>query len=348
MSNPKRTLAEKITIMQAADAGAKIAVKAETSDRYVTVKSPDFNWGISDYAVINDNRAMLEQLAEKAFNYDDLVVKANAILNSQNYQEAFKKSIKKYKDNINTEVGKKLDNLDTGVNSTNFDDMKTSSIYTALMSAYGNDEAQVQAKLRDFLREIDNTVIKPKIKNSIKSVIETSFDETPANDPAEATTEKAKIQQIVKELTDQAKYKYDKQTAGTVASYQKDGFILNVYKSEKNETHFELIYAAAKNSTSETEGIFKTTFEYKEPDKITYTDNTVDELNKQAEKILFKAATLNKAMIDGYVFDYIHPVGSIYITSSDKTPKLQFKTNSEWVEIIPSPIAGKHTWERIS
>lgn len=345
MSNPKRTLAEKITIMQAADAGAKIAVKAETSDRYVQVKSPDFNWGISDYTIVNDNRAMLEKLAEKAFNYDDLVVKANAILNSQNYQEAFKKSIKKYKDNVNTEVGKKLDTLDTGVNSTNFDDLKTSSIYTTLMSAYGNDEAQ--AKLREFLKEIDNTVIKPKIKNSIKSVIETSFAETSVEDPPEATTEKAKIQQIVQELTDQAKYKYDKQTAGTVASYQKDGFILNIYKSEKNETHFELIYAAAKNSTSETEGIFKTTFEYKEPDKITYTDNTVDELNRQAEKILFKAATLNKAVLENSILEMIYPINSIYITCDNKNPKDIFGGFGEWQQ-SSSITPAKFTWIRIS
>ena len=205
----RKTINEQIDIMQAAAAGAPIAVKAYDSRRWSTTKDPSFNWGTSDYRIDTDY-TQLFNLTVGSVNYQELANTLKYIERGKNLRNIVDYSVDTLQDGktqIESDIRNKFQNEYQSVASDiTVESIKNTSVYTtvynsvksqyynramgevnadpSLLSTYGSLEeyfnqvylASVEADVNAMVVELSNTIKGINDENIVQSVVNIAND----------------------------------------------------------------------------------------------------------------------------------------------------------------------------
>jgi hypothetical protein len=205
----RKTINEQIDIMQAAAAGAPIAVKAYDSRRWSTTKDPSFNWGTSDYRIDTDY-TQLFNLTVGSVNYQELANTLKYIERGKNLRNIVDYSVDTLQDGktqIESDIRNKFQNEYQSVASDiTVESIKNTSVYTtvynsvksqyynramgevnadpSLLSTYGSLEeyfnqvylASVEANVNAMVVELSNTIKGINDENIVQSVVNIAND----------------------------------------------------------------------------------------------------------------------------------------------------------------------------
>lgn len=301
-SKKKRTLAEKISVMQVAQAGGQIYVKAEQSDKYVKVDDPAWNWGISDYQPVDSISTIITNAADASISYPSLVQKLNWLergKNLENINSYANKVLNSAKNIINNDLDQNLTVDMSGIDSST---IGTTSFYNRLLQASNNDVTTVNEYLNDF-KEVIKPIIREKLLANVKELLARSIRTKSSNLPNEETlyTNTAPTEQdlreIVKELSDKIASDYPNAPDKSLIEYSSNNITMLFLKDVSNGNAVTISYDLERTTLSEADNITEITSKIDDVEK-KYAVVTMDELENKANEILEKLNALNAEAIE--------------------------------------------------
>lgn len=301
-SKKKRTLAEKIAVMQVAEAGGQIYVKAEQSDKYVKVDEPAWNWGISDYQPVDAISTVTSNAANASISYPSLIQKLNWMERGkklENINSYANKVLNSAKNIINNNLDKSLTVDMSGVDSST---IGNTSFYNRLLQAANNDVNTVNIYLRDF-KEAIKPIIREKLLANVKDLVSQSIQTRSSNLPNEETlynntapTEQD-IKATIKELTDKIAFDYPDAPDKSLIEYSSNNITALFLKDINKGNAITISYDLERTTLSEDGNITEITSKIDDVEK-KYTVVTMDELENKANELLERVEALNKQALE--------------------------------------------------
>lgn len=294
---PKRSLAEKIAIMQVAQAGGQIYVKAEQSDKYVKVDDPAWNWGVSDYQPVNSISTITSNAANTSLNYPSLVQKLNWLERGKKL-ENINTYATKVLNSAKTIINNNLDeNLAVDMSGVDISTIGNTAFYNRLLMASNNDTNLVNQYLHDFTETI-KPIIKDKLLTNVKSLLDESIQTKSSTLPNEeslytntAPTEQD-IKNTVQTLADKIAFDYPSAPDKSIIEYNENNITAVFLKDIDNGNAITISYDLERTSLAEDKNIYQITDKIDDVEK-KYTVVTIDELENKANEILKKVEELN-------------------------------------------------------
>lgn len=296
MAKIKRTLAEKIAIMQAINNGSTAYVQAEGVDNYVKVTDPAFNWGTSDYKAITDVTPLIENAADTTINYTELLQKLKYYERGKNLQD-----VPTYVTSVLNETNNSIESSISDINWTlNLDEVNPSTIgntklYQRLLIATQNNTTTASEYLEEF-----KTAITPYILSALKdnfiNLVDTDINEKINNLPTDydlyehdAPT-KEQLQAVVEALADKLAEIYPDLEDKAVVEYIDDTYPIGVRlrKDLTNGSTLTVYYYLERATSGEDEELYKASSETTDT-KVKYSIVTLSELDNKAESVLSEA-----------------------------------------------------------
>ena len=301
-SKKKRTLAEKISVMQVAQAGGQIYVKAEQSDKYVKVDDPAWNWGVSDYQPVDSISTITANAANASISYPSLIQKLNWMERGkklENINSYANKVLNSAKNIIDNNLDQNLTVDMSGIDSST---IGTTSFYNRLLQASNNDVTTVNTYLYDF-KEAIKPIIREKLLTNVKELVAQSIQTRSSNLPNEETlyTNTAPTEQdlksTVQELSDKIAFDYPNAPDKSLIEYSSNNITMLFLKDVTNGNAVTISYDLERTTLSEADNITEITSKIDDVEK-KYTVVTMDELENKANEILEKVNALNAEALE--------------------------------------------------
>lgn len=254
MAVSKKDLAQKIAIMQVANATNSAAVysKSGNSDVWAKNENPMFNWGISDYKVVTDYSSLLNNPENTTLNFTDLVSQLNYLERGKNLKD----EVVYAKDNINSAkdevIFKLARNLNIDCTKLDKASLSKTELFKLISDEAGGDNDIINAYITE-LQTVARTAFRESLVAAANKLVieatETYVAGLPENDAALYTNNAPTIdhlKDIVKELAAKVEEIYPTTEDGSIIELEKEGITLRFWKNIEQENVLTVSYDLAK------------------------------------------------------------------------------------------------------
>ena len=248
----KKDLAQKIAVMQVANAGGLVYTKSENSDVWAKTKNPVFNWGISDYKVVTSTSSLLTNPANTTLNYTDLVTKLNYLERGKNLGDEIDyatEQIGELESTIKSDISEKID---IDCSSLDRSSLLRTNFFKKLIDAVGGDDAVINNYVAE-IQQVAAQTIRTSIVNAANKIVGDSINQFLANLPESdaalyennaPTAEDLKA--TITELAGKIAEAYPAADDGTIIEFEQDGITLRFWKNLEKENVLSVSYDLAK------------------------------------------------------------------------------------------------------
>ncbi len=252
MAASKKDLAQKIAVMQVANAGGLVYTKSENSQVWARTENPVFNWGISDYKIVTDYTSLLSNPENTTLNFTDLVNQLNYLERGKNLGSPIdyaEQQINLLETNVKSDISTKIDVDCAALDKASL--IKT-DFFKELIHAVGGDADTIN----DYIAEIQNiakTTLRDSIILAANKVISQSTKELlstlPDSDKVLYENNAPSIddlKSIVNKLASQVMEIYPTTEDGTIIELEEKGITLRFWKNLGRENVLSVSYDLAK------------------------------------------------------------------------------------------------------
>lgn len=284
----KKSLSEKISIMQVADAKSGVVyTHPEGAMQWARADNPQFNWGTSDYKIVADLPSLLVNAADITLNYTDLANKLFCLERGQklpNATEFAHLNLIDSKNKINENI---LASVNVNCASLDKEALGNTDFFKILSDATGGDPNVINSCITD-IQNTARVALKENIYKATQQVINDTINNQINNlkQESELYTNEAptpeELHLIVENMSDAIAAEYHDTPDLTIINKENGPIDCTFHKNVEEGSSLTVSY----NLDKKTVGVVDPTIIRKPNGDIEYniTSVTMDDLNKAIEE----------------------------------------------------------------
>ena len=252
MAASKKDLAQKIAVMQVANAGGLVYAKAENSEIWARTENPVFNWGISDYKIVTDYSSLLSNPGSTTLNFTDLVTNLKYLERGKNLGDSVAYAttqVNTLENQLKADISAKID-VDCTVLDKNT--LIQTNFFKTLVLADDGDPQKIDAHVLE-IQAIAKQALRNNIISAANTIISKSTEDLlatlPDNDKALYQDNAPTVEELkatVVKLAGQVADMYPTTSDGTIIELEENNITLRFWKNLGRENVLSVSYDLAK------------------------------------------------------------------------------------------------------